>query len=408
MKPSITEGKFLIYTLIAVLFLVGIHAFHPQLSAYYNPKNYLAIHTALEFFAISISFSISLFGWRRFEYTKSAKLLLLSLIFFIVGSVDLLHTLTFNGMPFFLTESSVAKATWFWVIARSIEAIAMGLILLLPEQKLNFDPRKLFLTAAICIISLIGYIVFTFEKSLPVLVIEGEGTTFVKNSIEYFVCTLQIASIVISLIFYNGRKSQEYLYLALAFTILFLSELVFTIYQSVYDIDNFSGHLLKVVGYYFILKGFYTSIENETFSQTYFQKKCFQPCELIREHQGIIFTIKKDGDLFVHQICEGSLLYEIELTPEKVVGKTVNEFMPSKARIIEEHYHRAWDTGNNVTFRIEFQQRSLYFSLKPLFKEDKIDGILGSVIDLTEMEESQSKLHWYALTDESLKSASFS
>lgn len=395
MKPSITERRFLIYTLIAVLFLVGVRAFHPQLISYYNPKNYLAIHTALEFFAISISFSISLFGWRRFGFTKSAKLLLLSLVFFIVGSVDLLHTLTFKGMPFFLTESSVAKATWFWVIARSIEAIAMGLILLLPEQKLNFDPRKLFLTTAICIIGLIGYIVFTFEKSLPVLVIEGEGTTFLKNSIEYFVCTLQIASIVISLIFYNVRKSHEYLYLALAFTILFLSELVFTIYQSVYDIDNFSGHLLKVAGYYFILKGFYTSIEKETFSQSYL-KKCFQPCELIREHQGIIFTLIKDGDLFVHQVCEGSLLNKIELTPDKVVGKTVNEFMPSKAQFIEDYYHRAWDTGNNVTFRIEVQQRNLHFSLKPLFREDKIDGILGSVIDLTEIEKAQSKLNWYA------------
>lgn len=396
MRPSLTERKFIIYTLMAVLLLVTIHAFHPQISSHYNPENFLGIHTALEFFAISISFALFLYGWRRFEYTRSGKLLMVSLVFFTVGSIDLLHTLTFKGMPFFLTESSVAKATWFWVTARSIEAISMLFILILPDRKLNNDPRKLFLTTGTFVVIFIGYIVFSFEKDLPLLVIEGEGTTFLKNLIEYFVSFLQMISIVVSLLLYNERKNHEHLYLALAFTLLFLSELIFTVYKSVYDIDNLSGHLFKVVGYYFILKGFYFSMEKEIFSQNHFRKKCFQPCELIREHQGIIFTLNKDGDLFIHQTCDGELLYEIGLAPEKVVGKTINEIMPLKARLLEGYYQRCWETGTNATFRLQLKNKCVSVSLKPLFKEDKVIEIIGSVIDLTHIEKSGPKLNRYA------------
>jgi hypothetical protein len=395
MKPSLTERTFLIYTIIAVLMLLVIHAFHPQISSHYNPKNFLGLHTALEFFAISISFSIFLYGWRRFEYTRSGKLLMVSLVFFTVGSIDMFHTLTFKGMPFFLTESSVAKATWFWVIARIIEAISMLFILILPDKKLEGDPRKLFLTTGIFIVIFFVFVVFSYEDVLPLLVIEGEGTTFLKNMMEYFISFLQMLSIVLSLLLYNERKSHEHLYLALAFTLLFLSELIFTIYQSVYDIDNLSGHVFKVVGFYFILKGFYFSIEKETFSQNYFRRtRCLQPCELVREHQGIIFTVIKDGDVFIHQTCNGELLNELDLSPDKIVGKTLREIELNKASSLEGHYQRCWESGTNVTYRVLVKNKSLYVSLKPLFKDDMISEILGSVIDLTAIEES-SKLNYY-------------
>lgn len=398
MKSPFTEIKLLVYTLVAVMFLVTIHVFHPQLSAIYDPVNFLSIHIALELFAISISFAIFFYGWRKYEETKSGKLLMLAMLFLIVGLLDLLHTLTFKGMPFFLTESSVAKTTWFWIITRTFEAVFMVVLLLLPEWKQKIDYRPIWFTLSIGFVISVAIIVFQYANVLPVLVIEGQGTTFLKNTIEYFVCFLRIVTIIIALLFYYDGKKIDFLYMALAFTILFLSELIFTVYQSIYDIDNFTGHLYKVVGYFFFLKAFYLSIEKETLSEDQYHRKGFQLNDLIHEHPGIVFTVKRLGNSYVHCVCDGELLYELGLTPEEVVGKTIFEFIPLQEKLIEEQYQSSWETGTNATFHFEFKEKSLFVSLKPLFRQNEVVEILGTVIDLSKIEtkHNNDRLHWYA------------
>src|SRR5699024_4562546 len=135
------------------------------------------------------------------------------------------------------------------------------------------------------------------------------------------------------------------------FTILFLSELIFTIYRSVYDIDNFSGHLYKVVGYFFIMKAFYLSIEKQTLSENHYRRKGFQANDLLHEHPGLIVTVKKIGGSFIHCVCDGSLINELGLTPENVVGKTFSELYPANAQLMEQQYQNTWVTGRVSTLR---------------------------------------------------------
>ena len=141
-----TESRFLAMVVAAVMLLMLIHLYHSNLSAYLNPENYIAVHTILEFFSITVSFSIFSYGWKTFGVSRSSKILLLSFLFFIVGMIDLLHTLTFKGMPYFITESSIAKATWFWVSARMIESLLMIIVLVIPDRKMEKDPRVAFLS----------------------------------------------------------------------------------------------------------------------------------------------------------------------------------------------------------------------------------------------------------------------
>ncbi|NMD68973.1 hypothetical protein HHO41_01645 [Bacillus sp. DNRA2] len=396
MKPSLTETKLLLYTILSVLILISIYVFRPQLTSIYNPANFLSFHMILEFFAIAISFSIFLYGWKKYKQTRSGKLLLVSLVFFTIGMIDLAHTLTFKGMPVFINESSVAKATWFWVISRTIEATSMLIILLLPERIMSRDPRNLLLALSMAVVTLIVYIVFRYELSLPLLVVEGEGTTFLKNSIEYFVCFLRIVSIVVALLFYNDKKNQDYLYFALAFTNLFLSELIFTIYQSVYDIDNFSGHVFKVMGYFFILKAFYFSIEKATLSEKHFQKNSIDLQKLVHDYQGVFFTYSKIGDRFVHTSCDGELLSELGFTPDNIVGNTMCEIFPAKAEKINTFYRHCWEKEAAVSFKISVRNKWLVFKLKPIFQNDKVIQVLGTAIDVTECVETDKKISHYS------------
>jgi hypothetical protein len=251
-----SEGKFLAYAVSSIMLLMVIHIFQPQLYSIYNPDNYVGFHTFLESLSIAISAAIFFYGIKSFEETKSTRLLLLAFTFLTVGLLDLLHTISFKGMPHFFTDSSVAKATWFWIISRGIQACFILLILILPNWKVNRDHRRLVIVFSILITFVIGFLIIRFEKSLPLLMNDGKGTTPLKNGMEYVISFIQFLSLIFSLYKYYIEKSKEQLEIALALVFLLLTELIFTIYQSVYDLDNFSGHVYKVFGMYFLLKGF--------------------------------------------------------------------------------------------------------------------------------------------------------
>ncbi|MBT2643410.1 hypothetical protein J7I80_14305 [Bacillus sp. ISL-41] len=383
MEKSMSEGRFLVYIVAAVMLLMLIHLYHADLSSYLNPENYLAIHTILEFFSIAVSFSIFSYGWKVFGLSKSRKILMLSFLFFIVGMLDLLHTLTFKGMPFFITESSIAKATWFWVSARSIEALMMVLVLMLPERKLQLDPRRICLAICTGVIGVLMFAIFKYEQSLPLLVIEGKGTTILKNLIEYGVSFLHFISIVISLYFYNEGKNGQHLYVALAFTFLFLSELVFTIYQSVYDIDNFTGHLYKAIGYFFIMRGFYFSaIADDSFLKDPPEKLWRETEEMIHRHYGIIFKLSKQGNDFIHHIVGGGLLDDLGFSPNDINDKTLGEFLPEKAGRIERYYDCVWKNNEKIVFEIEIGGNTYAISLMPVMNNGEVVEIAGAVMGI--------------------------
>ncbi|MEH7299495.1 MASE3 domain-containing protein [Neobacillus drentensis] len=256
---KITEGRFLIFSVLAIVLLMMIHVFQAQIAVFYNPANYVGFHTLLESFSIAISAAILLYGLKSFEKNQSSRMLLLSFTFFIVGTLDLLHTLSFKGMPYFFTESSVAKATWFWVSARTFQSLFILATLFIPERKLSRDYRPLTLLAGIIIALTVSFLVIYYEKNLPILMVEGKGTTLLKNGIEYGISFILFVSLIRTLYQYHLEKSEAILALALAFVYLLLTELVFTIYQSVFDLDNFLGHIFKTLGFYFILKSFYFS-----------------------------------------------------------------------------------------------------------------------------------------------------
>ena len=89
--------------------------------------------------------------------------------------------MSYKGMPYFLTDSSVAKATWFWVISRTINSLFMLMIFLLPDRKLKHDLRWMIVFGGSLVAILIGYVVIHFEQSLPLLVIEGTWNDPIKK-----------------------------------------------------------------------------------------------------------------------------------------------------------------------------------------------------------------------------------
>jgi hypothetical protein len=376
MKAKMTETKFLVYTVSAIFLLMMVRIFLSQIYNIYDPKNYVGIHTLLEIVCIAISVTIFLYGIKKFGTTRSITLLLLAFTFLIVGMIDLFHTLSFKGMPFFITASSVQKATWFWIIARVIQSLLMLSLILLPDRKLQRDYRIFSLILGLILASIVGFIIIVFEKNLPMLVIEGKGTTLLKNGMEYGVSFVLFISLMVSLYQYYLVKKEDKLYFALAFVFLLLTELIFTIYQSVFDLDNFLGHIYKVFGFYFILKGFYfTALHYDSIQEA--------KNNSMSDYPGLFFRLKKKGSQFICTAIDGELLQRIRYDQEDIIGRAISEILPSFDVSIDDYCHITKKLQDGLIFEVVYQEKVLLISIKPSVDEFGQDVILGTAMDMT-------------------------
>jgi hypothetical protein len=374
MKSSLSEGKFLLLTLSAILLLMALHIFRPQLTEFYNPADFLGIHTILEFFSIAVSAAIFLYGLKSFGMTRLGKMLYLSFIFFQIGTIDLMHTITFKGMPHFITDSSVAKATWFWVISRGLESFLMLTLIVFPNRKLKRDYRRLLLVLVAIFTSLVVFIVFHFEHSLPLLVIEGKGTTFLKNVIEYGVCFILFLSIIIMLAQYYSEKDGNKLTITIAFVFLLLSELIFTTYQSVYDFDNFTGHLFKAIGYYFILRSFYFTEPTSEIDQL---------SSMLSDLPGFIFKLEIRRNDCICTFCDGELLGRLGVFSKEMLSKAPQAgIFKILGHWTEEYCLSSGTTKDKKLFTINYKEKTLLISLKRYPSSEGVRSVVGTVVEL--------------------------
>ncbi|NWQ39349.1 hypothetical protein MLOOGBEN_01395 [Bacillus sp. EB106-08-02-XG196] len=375
MRSKMTETKFLFYSVSAIFLLMLVRIFISQTYTIYDPKNYVGMHSMLEIICIAISITIFLYGLKKFSATRSLRLLLLSFTFLTIGIIDLFHTLSYKGMPFFITESSIQKATWFWITARVIQSILMLTIILLPDKKVKKDYRFVSVTLGLLLTGAVGYIIIAYEKVLPLLVIEGKGTTLLKNGMEYGVSFILLISLMVALYQYYLDKKEDKLFFSLAFVFLLLTELIFTIYQSVFDLDNFLGHIYKVFGFYFILKGFY-------FSEYVNEKKSNEQISM-SDHPGLFFTLREIGKQFVCTHIDGALLNGVPSSQKDLAGVPISKILPALDGSLNDYCHLAKKLQESVTFEIQFQDKLLLISLKPTVDEIGQDVILGTAMDMS-------------------------
>lgn len=228
------------------------------ISFIYDPAYFLIFHTLFELFSIFVSYSIFFFGWLTFQHTRSTKELNLSLIFFAVGSIDLLHTLTYKGMPFFQSEHTIAIATWFWITGRFIESIGLGYYLLKNHSEGIVERRKnIKIILTIVVVLLLIYVILSYAQNLPVLLEDGIGVTGTKVILEYIISIIHFITLIIITKKYTVERNRNYLTISIGIIFILIGELVFTLYRNIYDVDNLLGHIYKVLGYFYLFRGIY-------------------------------------------------------------------------------------------------------------------------------------------------------
>ena len=76
---------------------------------------YLPLHTFLEFVSIVVSMMVFAVGWNSHHRTMSGNIIFLASVFFFVGLLDFSHTVSYGGMPDFISPNDTQKHLSFWL-----------------------------------------------------------------------------------------------------------------------------------------------------------------------------------------------------------------------------------------------------------------------------------------------------
>ena len=223
-----------------------------------SQHNFLFFHMLIEIFTAVIAFSMFIIAWSSRRYTDNNFLLILGIGYFFVGVSDLIHTLSYDGMPIFLNYSTDLP-TQLWILARYFEALTFLGALLFLKKDYGGKPRiptgkaDLIFISYLAVFSLAMLAIF-YWKIFPPTYIEGIGLTSFKKNSEYLISYIFLISI--GLVFWKSNRLDSKManFLFFALMIKIASELLFSYYSGVFDFFNILGHLLKFISFALLYK----------------------------------------------------------------------------------------------------------------------------------------------------------
>lgn len=228
---------------------------------------YLPTHTILEIFSIVVSAMAFAAGWHYLDSRPPLSVAVLAASFLAVALLDLGHTLSFPGMPVFVTESSPSKGIIFWLAARSAGVVAMLAVAIMPPRKSSATARRLILGASLATVALVYWLALLQPHLLPAVHIDGMGLTPFKVAFEYVLVFGYVATAWLLLRKAFRKRDTKLLYLSAAAAIMALSGLCFTVYVDVYTLPHVVGHLCKFIAYGFMYWALYVANVKEPYAE---------------------------------------------------------------------------------------------------------------------------------------------
>ncbi|TXK81971.1 bifunctional diguanylate cyclase/phosphodiesterase [Rheinheimera tangshanensis] len=351
-------------------------------------------HLTLELASIFVSVSIVAILFQRVDETKSRFTNTIVFSFTTIALLDYIHSLSYQGMPIFITESSTEKAIFFWLSSRTLELMAMVAISF--HFKLH-GHKLIWLSAAMLLAAVICYVGLYHLDSFPATFIPGTGVTQFKTNFEY---VLFIGNSVLALIFlqqYKHSHRGQYLYFAGSCYAMALCALTLTNYATPSDYSLLIGHLFKILSAVFIYRAIYWT-------------ELKRPYQLARLAEAKIH--KKDAELnaILSNIPLGIMRFDSSFnylyinpymqsmshifdTPQ--IGRNIRDSLPKEVLELMLTHLEQTLSGHKVEFQFEYTYSNgttvhrQVIMVPEKNTEDKIETLLCLVVDTTEKETAE-------------------
>ncbi len=204
--------------------------------------NYLLFHGISEVFSIVISVAVFMISWNSRDYPEARQFVILGVGFLFIASLDLFHTLSYEGTNVF--PAGRDYATKLWVAARGLQALTILAFAILLRLGRIVPSPVLFLVSATMTAALLLSI-FPWDV-FPLCFDRATGLTPFKKASEYAISAVFAVSIALVMTEKSSMSRRAHALLAFSFALTILSELSFTLYSDVYGALNIVGHFLKI------------------------------------------------------------------------------------------------------------------------------------------------------------------
>lgn len=256
--------------------------------AYYvSTKNYLLFHTFAEIFTIIISFAIALIVFHNYKNLKNNFIPIIGMTYAFAGIFDLLHTLAYKGLGVF-PGVGANLPTQMWIIARYLDGIGMLV------AGISFDRtiKPLSILVTYVIVSIMALMAVFYWQVFPVCFIEGQGLTSFKIYSEYIISLILIAGVILLIRQKNQFHPKVYRLLLIFFLMSICTEITFTLYQHVYGLANFIGHLFKLLAFFFLYRAIVETSLKEPFNFLFYQLN--QANDLLKANEEKLLAANKE------------------------------------------------------------------------------------------------------------------
>ncbi len=382
---------------IALTVLFAIGAVLPRVVFFSDPSQYAMLHLVLEFLSMAISLMIVALAWNLRDLEINSQIVLIGFISFAVLLVDLVHTLSFPGMPALVTEASTQKAITFWLVGRAIAAVGLLLVALVPSR--HWSPRVwlpgLALITAAC--AGVWWAGLYHPEAFPVFFIPGEGLTTIKRVLEYSLSATYALAAVLLLVRAVRERSRDLAWLATAAWTLTLAELYFTLYVTASDTFNLLGHLLKVAAYLMVYRAIFAAGVQDPHRRLAHETSLLK--SLIDSIPDLISFTDQQGRLLG---ANRAFRARFHLNQEEVVGRTPVDVVwagtrdSSRAHVNTGSVERYEEALSNPDGSREF-----YDTVQTPYYSESGDslGLIEVSRDITTSKENEERIRYLALYD---------
>ncbi|MBF0096795.1 MAG: response regulator [Magnetococcales bacterium] len=242
-------------------------------------SNFLAFHTLAELFSIIIGFSFFMVIWNGRRFLDNHYLLFLGIAFLFISFLDLIHALTYNGMPD-IFHPRLDSATQIWIAARYLEGIALlgGFYFIRHKVYEHWVLAGFLLIVTLIMASILWWDVF------PRCYLPDSGQTPFKIYSEYLIALLYGLALLLLRKHSSAFNPDTIRFLGWAIAASICMELCFTLWNQFDDIFNRIGHLLKVMAFYWIYRAVVETAMNKPYS-VLFREITHASDELLRLNQ---------------------------------------------------------------------------------------------------------------------------
>ncbi|MBL4954640.1 EAL domain-containing protein [Neobacillus sp. YIM B02564] len=385
---------------ISFIILISAVIFRQPLYGIFGEQNYLAIHFLMESLILTIALMITTQSWTIFPHNLSKYRLWIGSIFCSVALLEMAHMLTYKGMPHFFGDSSAYKATWFFIVSRLTEVFGILSVVALKDKVVTYKSRMIAYSLAF-IYSLFWIIVIFYPKQLlPHLVIDGIGTTSLKDNLQYVAMGAEFL-IIILLLFRIRSKEIFNTMLIVASIYMICADYLFTTYKSVYDINNFVGHWFQLAGFYFLQRAVYHSAIEEPFHKQkevedlLIQNERFLQAITSNMGEGLVVMDPTEKVTYINREAERLLQW----SARDILGKNFYELVLRKNKAANRGSDLFKD-GEEMLLKKSGELFPASVVETPFFEKEQLAGSIMVFRDITQQKKDQELIQYMAFYDE--------